>query len=130
MTPTIGQWHAQALWTAVAHLLSDAGGLLSGRACLCRCRPSAEPLCMSEQFSLVQAVTALEGTDSGALSSPAESPAREFCTSRLAAGSACGEAGFMPAWQHRLSAKDHSCALLHVYGVSCLSASSTAPPPH
>ena len=49
-SPTGGQWYAQAVWSAVAHLLSDAGGLLSGRACLCKCRRSAEPLCMSERL--------------------------------------------------------------------------------
>ena len=111
------------------HLLSGAGGLLTSQACLCKCRQSAEPLCMTEQLRsccLMQVVTTLEGSDSGAILSSTDSPAHVCCSSRLAAGSACGEPGLLPAWQNPPSAKDHFCALLHIRLSGCVSASSTA----
>ena len=106
---------------ADVHLLSGAGGLLSSQASVCECRRSAELLCMSERSCcLLQAVTTLEGNDSGAHLSPAASPAHICCSSHLAAGSACGEPGLLPGWQLLPSVKDHFCAPLHINAVRLL----------
>ena len=117
------------------HLLSGAGGLLTSQACLCKCRQSAEPLCMTEQLRsccLMQVVTTLEGSDSGAILSSADSPAHVCCSSRLADGSACGEPGILFAWQNppsvfvpccpsRCQAASVPAALPHYLGLRMLS---------
>ena len=80
-------------------------------------------MCMSEQLRsgcLVQAVTMPGGGDGGADLSSADSPAHVCCSSRLAAGAACGEPGLLPAWQHPPSVHNLFFALLHIRAVRLL----------